>query len=85
MVNATTKTSKRQYHARMNCVNVICAAQECSLSGKTQLRVFVRCLEWVFVCRLQLPVQNPKSDNTNVLWNSQSLGKNNSYRLPLML
>ena len=25
--------------------------------------------------RLQQPVQNPISDNTNVLWNSPSLGK----------
>ena len=37
------------------------------------------------VCRLQQPVQNPISDNTNVLWNSPSLGKNYSYRLPLVL
>ena len=35
--------------------------------------------------RLQQPVQNPKSDNTNVLWNSPSLGKNYSYRLLLVL
>ena len=34
--------------------------------------------------RLQQPVQNPISDNTNVLWNSPSLGKNYSYRLPLV-
>ena len=26
-------------------------------------------------CRLQQPVQNPIGDNTNVLWNSPSLGK----------
>ena len=36
-------------------------------------------------CRLQQTVQNPISDNTNVLWNSQFLGKNYSYRLPLVL
>ena len=35
--------------------------------------------------RLQQPVQNPISDNTNILWNSPSLGKNYSYRLPLVL
>ena len=28
------------------------------------------------IIRLQQPVQNPISDNTNVLWNSPSLGKN---------
>ena len=37
------------------------------------------------VCRLQQPVQNPISDNTNVLWNSPSLGKNYSYRLHFVL
>ena len=37
------------------------------------------------LCRLQQPWQNPISDNTNVLWNSPSLGKNYSYRLPLVL
>ena len=37
------------------------------------------------LCRLQQPVQNPIRDNTNVLWNSPSLGKNYSYRLPLYL
>ena len=36
-------------------------------------------------CRLQQPVQNPISDKTNILWNSPSLGKNYSYRLPLVL
>ena len=35
--------------------------------------------------RLQQPVQNPINDNTNVLWNSPSLGKNYRYRLPLVL
>ena len=35
--------------------------------------------------RLQQPVQNPISDNTNVLWNSLSSGKKYSYRLPLVL
>ena len=44
-----------------------------SISGHT---------DWL---RLQQPVQNPISDNTNVLWNSPSLGKNYSYRLPLVL
>ena len=39
----------------------------------------------LYCCRLQQPVQNPISDNTNVLWNSPSLGKNYSYRLPLVL
>ena len=39
----------------------------------------------VYTYRLQQPVQNPISDNTNVLWNSPSLGKNYSYRLPLVL
>ena len=39
----------------------------------------------VSVYRLQQPVQNPISDNTDVLWNSQSLGKKYSYRLPLVL
>ena len=34
---------------------------------------------------LQQPVQNPISDNTNMLWNSPSLGKDNRYRLPLVL
>ena len=33
-----------------------------------------------FSCRLQQSVQNPISDNTTVLWNSPSLGKNYSYR-----
>ena len=35
--------------------------------------------------RLQQPVQNPISDNTNVLWNSPSLGKNYNNRVPLVL
>ena len=35
--------------------------------------------------RLQQPVQNPISDNTNVLWNSPYLGKNYNYRVPLVL
>ena len=33
-------------------------------------------------CRLQQPVQNPMSDNTNVLWNSPSLGKKQLYTTP---
>ena len=32
-----------------------------------------------FHCRLQQPVQNPISDNTNVLWNSISLRRKYSY------
>ena len=46
------------------------------------------CRNRVFVClinRLQQPVQNPISDNTNVLWNSPSLGKNYNNRVPLVL
>ena len=38
----------------------------------------------VTTTRLQQPVQNQISDNTNVLWNSPSLGKSYSYRLPLV-
>ena len=34
--------------------------------------------------RLQQPVQNPISDNTNILWNSPSSEKY-IYRLPLVL
>ena len=30
-------------------------------------------------CRLQQPVQNPVSDNTNILWKRPSLGKNCRY------
>ena len=36
-------------------------------------------------CMLHQPVQNPTSDNTDILWNSPSLGKKYSYRLPLVL
>ena len=35
-----------------------------------------------FVCRLQQPVQNSISDNTNGLWNSPSLGKNTAIGYP---
>ena len=35
--------------------------------------------------RLQQPVQNPISENTYILWNSLSLGKNYSYRLLMVL
>ena len=46
--------------------------------------LFILCIV-VAHYRLQQPVQNPISDNTNVLWNSPSLGKNYSYNLPLVL
>ena len=32
--------------------------------------------------RLHQPVKNPISDNSNILWNSPSLGINSRYRLP---
>ena len=32
--------------------------------------------------RLHQPVKNPISDNSNILWNSPSLGINFRYRLP---
>ena len=35
-----------------------------------------------FCLRLHQPVKNPISDNSNILWNSPSLGINSRYRLP---
>ena len=32
-----------------------------------------------YFCLIQKPVQNPISDNTNVLWNSPSLRQNYSF------
>ena len=40
------------------------------------------CVSCFCVCRLQQQVQNPISDNTNVLWNSPSLGKNTAIGYP---
>ena len=34
------------------------------------------------ILRLHQPVKNPISDNSNILWNSPSLGINSRYRLP---
>ena len=34
--------------------------------------------------RLHKPVKNPISDNSNILWNSPSLGINSRYRLTLI-
>ena len=46
-----------------------------------RLKYVIVMYNYVYHCRLQQPVQNPISDNTNVLWNSTSLGKIYSYRL----
>ena len=48
--------------------------------------VITKCYHFVYGLRLQQTVQNPISDNTNVLLNiCPSLGKYYSYRLPLVL